>query len=131
VIGIDTNVLLRYFAQDDPRQSSLAERFIDSLTPEAPGFVSLITVTELYWVLDHSFKLPRTEISTILEELISSPSLQFEQRSLVVEALLRYGTGKADFDDYLIAACAQMAGCEYIVTFDHAAAKDGLMQRLI
>ncbi|HEY9126370.1 MAG TPA: type II toxin-antitoxin system VapC family toxin [Acidobacteriaceae bacterium] len=130
MIGIDTNVLLRYFAQDDPGQSSCAELFLDSLTPEAPGFVTLITVTELYWVLDHSFKLPRTEIGKIFEELLSSPSLQFEQRSVVVAALRGYTMGKADLDDYLIAACAQFAGCDYTVSFDQTAAKSGIMQLL-
>ena len=131
MIGIDTNVLLRYLTQDDPVQFAKAEQFLDSLTPQRPGFISLITFTELYWVLDHSFKLSRAEICRTLEELLSSASLLFEQRELVTQALSSYRTGKADLDDYLIAACARLAGCEHIVTFDLVAIKSGLMQQLI
>lgn len=131
LIGIDTNVLLRYLAQDDPAQSQKATAFIDSLTPVTPGFISLITLSELYWVLDHSFRLSRPEILAIVEELISADSLVFERLEMVREALAGYATGKADLDDHLMAACARGAGCEAIVTFDRAAATDGLMQRLI
>jgi predicted nucleic-acid-binding protein len=131
VIGIDTNILLRYLAQDDPVQSEKATRFLNSLTPESPGFISLITLSEFYWVLDHSFKLSRSEIQKILEELVATQSLIFEQPKIVEEALAGYASGQADFDDYLIVICAQRAGCEYIVTFDRDATRDGLMQQLI
>jgi predicted nucleic-acid-binding protein len=131
MIGIDTNVLLRYLVQDDPAQSATATRFFDALTSESRGFISIVTLSELYWVLDHSFKLSRAEILEILKELISSETLRFEQQEVVQQALAGYALGKADFDDYLIVTCAQLAGCDYIVTFDRDAARDGLMQRLI
>ena len=130
MIGIDTNVLLRYLTQDDPDQSARAERFIDSLTPEAPGFVSLVTLSELYWVLSQSYKLPKDEVLDILKDLVSFISIEFEKRALVLEALHRYAIGKAGLSDYLIAFTNQQAGCDYTVTFDLKAEKDRLMAEL-
>jgi predicted nucleic-acid-binding protein len=41
MIGLDTNVLVRYIAQDDPVQSPKAMRLIESLAADDPGYVSL------------------------------------------------------------------------------------------
>jgi predicted nucleic-acid-binding protein len=53
VTGLDTNVLARYLMQDDPRQSPRATRLIESLSAEAPGFVPVVTIVELVWVLSY------------------------------------------------------------------------------
>ena len=47
MIGLDTNVLVRYIMQDDPQQSLKATRVIESLTKERPGFIALVSVVEL------------------------------------------------------------------------------------
>jgi predicted nucleic-acid-binding protein len=45
VIGLDTNVLVRYLAQDDAIQSAQATEIIErQLTEEHPGFISLVTM---------------------------------------------------------------------------------------
>ena len=51
MIGLDTNVLVRYLAQDDRRQSAAATRLIEALTVEDPGFIAHATLVELAWVL--------------------------------------------------------------------------------
>ena len=51
MIGLDSNVIVRYIAQDDPVQSRKATRLIESLTADEPGYVSLVSVVELAWVL--------------------------------------------------------------------------------
>ncbi|MGA1464036.1 MAG: PIN domain-containing protein, partial [Steroidobacteraceae bacterium] len=51
MIGLDTNVLVRYIMQDDPKQSPKASTLIESLSADHPGFISLVSVVELYWVL--------------------------------------------------------------------------------
>ena len=52
MIGLDTNVLVRYIAQDDPKQSPKATRLIESFTVDAPGYVSVVAVVELVWVFE-------------------------------------------------------------------------------
>ena len=56
MVGLDTNVLVRYVMQDDPRQSARATRLIEALTAEAPGFVPLVSLVEL--VCEHAEHCP-------------------------------------------------------------------------
>jgi predicted nucleic-acid-binding protein len=130
LIALDTNILLRYIMQDDLLQSARATELIESLTASEPGFVPLICLTELYWVLDHTYKCSRIEILDTLETLITSNSLLLEDATQVSEALVIYASGSADFDDCLIAQCALAFGCDSIFTFDKTAAKSGVMQLL-
>jgi predicted nucleic-acid-binding protein len=130
LIGIDSNVLLRYILQDDRSQSSKATEFIESLTASEPGFVTLICISELYWVLDHTCKQSKAEISAVIEYLITSDSILLQDELLVSHALISYSIGNADFDDCLIAQCALASGCSAVFTFDKTAAKSGIMQLL-
>lgn len=53
MIALDTNVLVRYLAQDDREQARVATRFIEEhLTADDPGFVSTIVLCEIIWVLE-------------------------------------------------------------------------------
>ena len=123
-------MLLRYIRQDDEVQSALATQLIESLTGSAPGFVSLICLSELYWVMDHTHKYSKQEILETLQILLSSTSLVFEDESLVSRAVLSYGRGSADLDDCLIAERSRTSGCDFVYTFDKAAAKSGIMKLL-
>jgi predicted nucleic-acid-binding protein len=123
VIGLDTNVLVRYLAQDDARQSPLATRQIESLTPGAPGHVSLVTLVELVWVLTGCYGSTREEIVTVLDALLRTQGLVVAQADTVWQALRLYRGGKADFADCLIERCNAKTGCAETVTFDRAAAK--------
>lgn len=129
-IGIDTNVLLRYVMQDDERQSRLAAKLIESLDTGNPGFISLVSLAEFYWVLDHTYKLSSDQIIIALEGLVTSDSLILEDETRVQRALDLYRNGGADFDDCLIAETASIAGCRTIFTFDKSTAKYGIMQLL-
>ena len=52
MIGLDTNVIVRYVVQDDPRQSAAATRLMEkTLSAENPGFVAVVTLCEVAWVL--------------------------------------------------------------------------------
>ena len=131
MIGLDTNVLLRYILQDDATQSALATKLIESFKQSDPGFVSLLSLTELYWVMDHTLKYSKLEILEVLRILLSTESLLFEEEDLVTEALLSYAAGTADFDDCLIAGCSSASGCDCVLTFDKSAAKSGVMKLLV
>jgi predicted nucleic-acid-binding protein len=123
VTGLDTNVLARYLMQDDPRQSPRATRLIESLSAEAPGFVPVVTIVELVWVLSGSYGLSRAQVATVLEMLLRSRELVIDRAELVAQALSRFGSVGVDFADALIERIATAAGCGVTMTFDTGAAK--------
>ncbi|MGH9494290.1 MAG: PIN domain-containing protein [Candidatus Sulfotelmatobacter sp.] len=122
MIGLDTNVLIRYIALDDPIQTPKAERVIDSLTAQNQGFVSLVVLAEISWVLRTSYRYKKIEIVSVIQALLSSRELVVEQRELVADALRRFAASEADFDDFLIERSGHTAGCAYTCTFDQRAA---------
>ena len=121
--GLDSNVLARYVMQDDPRQSPRANRLIESLSAEAPGFVPVVTLVELVWVLSGSYGLNRAQVATVLETLLRSRELVIDRAELVAQALGRFSLAGADFADALIERIATAAGCRVTLTFDAGAAK--------
>lgn len=130
MIGLDTNVLVRYVTQDDPVQSAKASHLIESLTVAAPGFVSLVSVVELVWVLQRCYPCTKTQVVAVLETLLRTRELIIEHADVIWQAVRRFTTTKADFADCLIERCAHAAGCEYTATFDLDAAKAAGMRRL-
>ena len=121
--GLDTNVLVRYVMQDDPRQSPRATSLIESLTPEEPGFVPVVVLVELVWVLSGSYGLERAQVATVLSTLLRSKELVVDRADLVTQALRRYSASGADFADALIERLSAAAGCPATMTFDAGAVK--------
>ncbi|MDD2742027.1 MAG: type II toxin-antitoxin system VapC family toxin [Rhodocyclaceae bacterium] len=128
MIGLDTNVLVRYVAQDDPEQSPKATRLIEALTAEVPGFVSVVSVVELVWVLSACYGSTKGEICEVLEALLRTKEIVVAQADTVWKALRMFRDGKADFADCLIERSANGAGCSHTATFDRNAAKSCGMQ---
>ena len=128
MIGLDTNVLVRYIAQDDSKQSPKATRLIEALTVDAPGYVSIVSVVELVWVLTGCYALTRSEICEVLETLLRTKEIIVANADTVWKALRLFKESKADFADCLIERSANEAGCNYTTTFDRDAAKHCGMQ---
>jgi predicted nucleic-acid-binding protein len=126
MIGLDTNVLVRYLTKDDPAQTPIAVRVVRSLSSENPGFVSLVAAAELVWVLRISYGYERAEISRVLENLLQSQELVFEQAEVLDDAVRSFAAGNADFADFLIERSGHSAGCAYTATFDKRAASAGM-----
>lgn len=125
--GLDTNVLVRYLAQDDPVQSARATRLVErELSEHAPGYVGSIVLVELCWVLKRLYAATPAEVRGTVRDLLDARQLVVEQRTVVGEALARADHGGGDLVDALIAAGAASSGCTRIVTFDKAAAKVGM-----
>ena len=127
MIGLDTNVLVRYVMQDDTRQSPRASRLIEALTGDEPGFVPLVAVVELVWVLGSGYQLSREQLTAVLERLLRSKELVIDRADIVAQALQRFAAGGADFDDALIERVSAAAGCDKTMTFDQGAAKAASM----
>lgn len=128
MIGLDTNVVVRYLVQDDPGQSVAASALIEELTETDPGYISLVTVVELYGVLRRAYKVPAGRCAELLEDLLDAREIRVGQ-DRVVRAALRNVDG-LDFADAVIAELGRAAGCAHTMTFDQRAARGEDMQLL-
>ena len=123
MIGLDTNVIIRYLAQDDARQAAVATRLIEgSLSAETRGFISIVTLAEVVWVMASNYRATRTAIAYIVEGLLTAPQLMVEKADVMWRALSSYRTSKADFSDAVIVELGTDAGCSKTVTFARNAA---------
>jgi predicted nucleic-acid-binding protein len=123
VIGLDTNVVVRFLAQDDQVQSAIANRFMSRLGREKPGFISSVVLAEITWVLSRAYKSSREDIARAVEGLLRSAELIVENADAAYRALAIYqASPSAEFADALIAETASLAGAAETVTFDKNAA---------
>lgn len=121
MIGLDTNVLVRYLVQDDRKQSAVASRLIQQLVDaEETACISGIVLCELVWVLESGYGLGKEVVSGVLETLLQTRQFEIEDRDSAWRALSSYTQGKADFSDYLIGERNRLGGCRHTVTFDRA-----------
>lgn len=125
MIGLDTNVVVRFLAQDDEVQSPVATRFISGLTRDQPGFIAAVVLAEITWVLARAYKASREDVAKAVEGLLRSAEIIVENAEAAYRALGVYQASKsADFADALIAQTAALGGASEIVTFDRNAAAE-------
>ncbi len=116
MIALDTNILVRYFAGDDETQSPIARQYINhGLSAAIPGFVSLIVIVELIWVLQRVYKETDSIIGQILAGMLENPALIVERADLLALAL---ETDKANIADIILHRLGKLHGCSKTVTFD-------------
>jgi len=127
MIGLDTNVLVRYIMQDDVKQAARASKLIEALSVSSMGFITIISIVELCWVLESAFDLSRAQIVEVLQYLAAVEVFKIDRVSIVAAAVRAYSDGKAGLADYLIERLSAQAGCEQTMTFDKAAAKSAGM----
>ena len=124
MIGLDTNIIVRYFAQDDPIQSRKATEIIERrLTEDHPGFISLVTMVETVWVLDRIYSLSDEEIASTVERMLQADSFFIQNEQEVFTAMVALRSGQGSFGDALIGALGAWAGCDSTLTFDKRAAR--------
>ena len=122
MIGLDTNVLVRYIAQDDPVQSKIATDFIERrLTERDPGFISIVAMTEMVWVLERAYGRSVLEVAKAIERTLQADVLVVENEQEVFTAMIALKEGRGSFADGLIAALGAKAGCSTTLTFDRKA----------
>lgn len=117
MIGIDTNVLVRYYVSDEAdaqsqRQRELAANLIESGKPLA---VCKTVLLELEWVLRGYYKFDRMDVSSVLDHLLAQTHIRVEDRSAVERAMQQHAAG-LDFADAL--HCASYSDCNSMATFD-------------
>ena len=121
MIGLDTNVLVRYLVQDDPVQSLRASHFMDRhCTVDDPCLINDIVLCEMAWVLESAYDYPKGAIVEVLEKLLMTNGLEVADKNTVWVALKDYRATKADFADCLIGRINSALGCAQTATFDKA-----------
>jgi len=123
MIGLDTNVLVRVFVEDQPSQTKAAKAFLAQRGPDDPGYASMIVIAELVWVLHKAYGFERPAVVQFIDWLLESTNIVVEQHELVQSALILAEANNTDICDALIAGLATMAGATGTVTFDRVAAR--------
>lgn len=127
MVGLDTNVLVRYITQDDPAQAARVTKLIEGELSEAnPGFVGVVVLAETGWVLQRLYRVTRPELRQVVADLLAIRQLVVENRSAVMRAHAASAVANVEFTDALIAECARAAGCQKIVSFDRGATRAGM-----
>ena len=119
MIGLDTNVLVRFLARDDEDQFDRVRKLIrrEAQTDE-PVRISLLVLLETEWVLRSRYKLTKSEILDAFSALLSAVDLSFEDEPSIEETLFVWKDSSAQFADCLIDARHRALGCSVTATFN-------------
>src|SRR5690606_21053058 len=124
MIGLDTNVLVRFLVRDDEDQFDRAQKLIRREAQAGnPVVVSHLVLLETEWVLRSRYKLTKTEILDAFSDLMSAVDLNVEDDAAIEAALFTWKNSSAQFADCLIGARHRTLGCRATATFDTGAAR--------
>lgn len=119
MIGLDTNVLVRYLTQDDPAQARRAGALVAGAVAKGERcFLAVVVLCELVWVLRGAYGLDKPAVVAVLDRMLSTVQFEIEQKDVVRRALEDYRSGRGDFADYMIGQRNLDAGCSETATFD-------------
>ena len=131
MVGLDTNVLIRYLTQDDEHQAAKATAFIEgTLTQQNLGYINVIVLVETLWVLESCYTVNKTGLINVLKKLVTTKQFLIQNIEVVIQAILTYETHLIDYADALLGHINNFAQCSSTYTFDQKAAKLGLFTSL-
>ncbi len=131
MIGIDTNILVRFLVQDDPAQAEAARSLFDRCSARDPGFIGREVLVETVWVLERAYGKMPAQISNVILGLLESEELVIEEAADATIAAVAYGDGAGDFADHMITTATMRAGCTTLYTFDRKAARHNAVTLLV
>ena len=123
MIGLDSNILIRFLTYDDEAQSLKATRLLSRLSAADQGFVSLIVLAETAWTLRRAYRYSNREVGRVLGEMIKSQAILVESAQEAFVATKAAEQDDAPLVDMLIGELARKAGCVVTKTFDEEAAR--------
>jgi predicted nucleic-acid-binding protein len=122
MIGVDTNILLRFLVEDDPDQNEKARHFLWQRTAEDPAYISAMVLAEMAWYLRRRLSYPQSQILELLRLLLASAEVVVEYAGELDVLLAEQNASATDLADHLIAWASAKAGCRATLTFDRKAA---------
>jgi predicted nucleic-acid-binding protein len=119
--GLDTNVLVRYLTQDDPKQAAVATKGIEeAAAKDEKIFLHPLVFCDLIWVLESAYGFPKADILKVLEKILRTAEFEISEKDLLWLALADYRSGKGDFSDYYLGRANKRAGAKVTLSFDSA-----------
>jgi predicted nucleic-acid-binding protein len=124
MLGLDTNVLVRFLVRDHEAQFERARRLIKrEVGAQEKVLISLLVLLETEWVLRSRYRVQKTQIVDAISGLLDATELELEDEATIEEALYLWRDSATDFADCLIGAHHRKLGCRATATFDARAAK--------
>lgn len=123
MIGVDTNVLLRFYVRDHAGQHAAAAEFFRNCSESRPAYVSLVVLVEFMWSLRRTYGYEWEAIHTLLGALATARDIRIERQDIVTEALTRVVETNSGLVDNIVALVNKADGCTSTVTFDKVAAR--------
>jgi predicted nucleic-acid-binding protein len=120
VIGIDSNVLLRFLLRDDAAQAARAQALLKAVRPLSGALVSPIVLAELTWTLDRQGR-SRSEIAGFVENVLATDGIHVAFGEAARRAVVTYRKTRADYADCLLAETNAVLGASPTYTFDRDA----------
>lgn len=124
MLGVDTNVLVRFLVRDDEAQFEKARKLIQrEIAAGRRVFISQLVLLETEWVLRSRYSLQKNPIIVAISGLLEATDVRFEDEPAIEEALFTWKDTTADFADCLIGARNRRLGCRATATFDAKASR--------
>jgi predicted nucleic-acid-binding protein len=119
MIGLDTNVVIRYLTNDDAAQYAKAARLIENALAHGEQLlISGVVLCEVTWVLETVYGYSRLEIADVLERILDTAQFEVERAQDARRALTDFRTTKAGFADAWIGRVNRTLGAKHTATFD-------------
>jgi len=119
--ALDTNVLVRYLTQDEPKQAAIAVQEIEgAATNDEKMLIQPLVLCELVWVLETAYAFGQAEILGVLDQIVRTRQFDVSDKDTVWHALADYRHGKGDFSDYYLGRANERDGAAQTLTFDKA-----------
>jgi len=121
VKGLDTNVLVRYLTEDDPRQAAAAVKEIEGAGKKGEKLiVQPLVLCELAWVLESAYDVGKQDLLDVFDRILRTAQFEIPGKDLVWRSLADYRAGRGDFSDHLLGRLNEDEGASVTITFDRA-----------
>lgn len=119
--GLDTNVLVRYLTEDDPRQAAAAVKEIEGAGKKGEKLiVQPLVLCELAWVLESAYDVGKQDLLDVFDRILRTAQFEIPGKDLVWRSLADYRAGRGDFSDHLLGRLNEDEGASVTITFDRA-----------
>ena len=119
--GLDTNILVRYLTEDDPRQAAAAVKEIEGTgKKDEKRIVQPLVLCELAWVLESAYGVGKKELLDVFERILRTAQFEIPGKDLVWRSLADYRAGRGDFSDHFLGRLNEDEGASVTITFDRA-----------